>query len=101
MKWIIITHKDLYHLLGRSLLPMRHVVIPFDDLHLDFANYDQFAPNFDMVCKTIQHVSVPIIKTELWRKKLDNFLLCNMGKWVGGHSFPLHHGCHDIYVLHL
>ena len=39
----------------------------------DYANYDQFVPNFDMACKTIQHVSVPdltlfrSVKTGSWR----------------------------------
>ena len=33
----------------------------------DCANYDQFLPNFDMACKTIQHVSVPYLK--LFRPK--------------------------------
>ena len=28
----------------------------------DYANYDQFVPNFDMACKTIQHLSVPNLK---------------------------------------
>ena len=45
----------------------------------DYANYDQFAPNFDMVCKTVQRVSVPNlklfgpIKTELWTKEVGTF----------------------------
>ena len=47
----------------------------------DYANYDQFAPNFDVAYKTIQRVFVPNLKlfgpmnTELWAKKLENFLL--------------------------
>ena len=28
----------------------------------DYANYDQFVPNFDMDYKTIHHVSVPNLK---------------------------------------
>ena len=40
----------------------------------DYANYDQFAPNFDMACKAIQCVSIPTLKlfgptkTKLWTK---------------------------------
>ena len=31
-------------------------------------------------------------------KKLENFLLCYMRKWVGGHSFAHEYGCHNISV---
>ena len=30
-------------------------------------------------------------------KKLNNFLLCHMGTWAGGHSFAYQHSCHNIY----
>ena len=33
-----------------------------------------------------------------WPSKLENFLLCYMGKWAGGHYFAHHHGCRNIYV---
>ena len=42
----------------------------------DYANSDQFAPNFDMTNKTIRHVSVQnlklfgLMKTEIWPKKV-------------------------------
>ena len=42
----------------------------------DHGNYDQFAPNSDMACRTIQRVSVPDLKsfepieTELWAKEV-------------------------------
>ena len=45
----------------------------------DYANCDQFALNFDMVCKTIHCVSVPNLKlfgpmkTELWAKEVGEF----------------------------
>ena len=50
---------------------------PITGLHMtsskhDHAHFDQFPPNFDLVCKTIQHVSVLNLKlfgpmnTELW-----------------------------------
>ena len=60
----------------------------------DNANYEQFAPNFGVADKTMQGVSVPNLKlfgpmkTELWGKKVKNFLLCCMGKWNRGNSFP-------------
>ena len=52
----------------------------------DYANYDQFAPNFDMACKTIQHVSVPNLKlfepnkTKLWEKEVGRFSIMLYGK---------------------
>ena len=45
----------------------------------DYANYDQFAPNFVIAYKTIQHVSVPNLslfgsmKTELRAKEVGKF----------------------------
>ena len=57
----------------------------------DYANYDQFAPNFGMAYKTIQHVSVPnmklfgSLKTELWAKEVGEFsirLYRKMGWWA-------------------
>ena len=45
----------------------------------DYANYDQFAPNFDITCKTIHYVSVTSlklfvpIKTELCAKGVREF----------------------------
>ena len=65
-------------------------------------NYDQFTPNFDMACKSIQRVSVPNmklfvpIKQSYGPKNLENFLLCNRGKWVGGHCFAHRHVCYNI-----
>ena len=56
---------------------------------IHFTHYDQFAPNFDMAFKTTQCASVPNLKlfgpakTELWPKKLEDFLLHYMGKWAG------------------
>ena len=47
----------------------------------DCANYDQFAPKFDMAYKTIQCVFVPNLKlfgsmkTELWAEKVDEFFI--------------------------
>ena len=52
----------------------------------DYANYDQFAPNFNMTYKTIQLVSVPNLKlfgpmnTGYGPEKLEDFLLCYTGK---------------------
>ena len=57
----------------------------------DYANYDQFAPNFGMVYKTIQRIFVPILKlfgpseTELEAKEGGEFsirLSGKMGWWV-------------------
>ena len=73
----------------------------------DYANYDQFAPNFNMAYKTIQCVSVPnlklfrSLKTELWTRIFGEFLLCCTGKWAGGHSFAYQHGCRNINVWRL
>ena len=47
----------------------------------DYANYDQFASNFDIAYKTIQRVSVPNLnlfgpkKTEFLAKELEDFQL--------------------------
>ena len=52
----------------------------------DYANYDQFAPNFDMVYKTMQRVSVPNLKlfgpmkTEIWAKEVGEFSITLYGK---------------------
>ena len=57
-----------------------------------------------MAYKTVQRVFVPNLKssgpmkTELWAKKLENFVLCCMGKWAGVHSFANEHDCHNITV---
>ena len=70
----------------------------------DYANYDQFVQNFGIAGKTIQCVSVPnlnligIMKQSYSPKKLEDFLLCNMGKWAGMHYFPCQHGCRNINV---
>ena len=43
----------------------------------------------------MQHVSVPNLdkwKESYGPKKLENFLLPHMGKWVGGHSFAHENG---------
>ena len=65
----------------------------------DNANYDKFAPNFGMACKTIQLVYVPNLKlfgpmkTELWVKEVGEFsimLYGKMGRWA--------HGCRNINV---
>ena len=47
---------------------------------------------------TIQRVSIPNLKLFGPMKivKLDNFLLCYIGKWVGGHSFAHQHGSRNI-----
>ena len=56
----------------------------------DYANYDQFAPNFGMAYKTIQRVSVPnlklfgSLKTVLWAKEVGEFFIMlyrKMGWW--------------------
>ena len=46
----------------------------------EYANYDQFGPNFDMAHKTKQGVSVPnlklifgTMKAELWAKEVGEF----------------------------
>ena len=62
----------------------------------DWANYDQFAPNFDMACKTIL-VSVPNLKlfgsmkTELWAEEVGEFSIMLYGK-MGWYQ----HGCRNI-----
>ena len=46
-----------------------------------------------MACQTIQGVSIPNLKfldqskQSYGPKKLEHFLLCNIEKWIGGHSF--------------
>ena len=84
---------------------------PIGGLHMtlpkhDYANYDRFVPSFNMVYKTIKRVSVPILKsfrpmkTELWAKKLENFLFCYMGKWAGASCPPtwlLQYKCMEIF----
>ena len=70
----------------------------------DYANYDQFAPNFVIAYKTIQRVLYEICSyldkhnQSYWPKKMENFLLCYVGKWVDGHSFAYQHGCRNINV---
>ena len=55
-----------------------------------------------MARKTVKRVSVPNLKafgateTKLWAKKLENFLLCYIGKWAGGRSLAHQHGCCNI-----
>ena len=52
----------------------------------DYANYDQFVPNFVMAYETIQLVSVTDLKlfvpmkTELWAKEVGEFSIIFMGK---------------------
>ena len=71
-------------------------VFPICGMHMtsskhDYADYDQFAPNFDMAYKTIQRVSVldltlfGSMKTELWTKEVGNFSITlyeKMGWWA-------------------
>ena len=70
----------------------------------DYANYDQFAPNFDITSKTIQRVSVPNLnlfgpmKTELRAKEVGEISVMFMGKWAGRHSFAYQHGDRNINV---
>ena len=70
----------------------------------DHANYDQFAPNFGIVHKTIQHVSVPNLnllgpkKPELWAKEVGEFSVMLYGKMSCRHSFVYQHGCRNINV---
>ena len=53
---------------------------------LDYANYDQFAPNFNVTYKTIQRVSVPNLKLfggvniVLWAKEAGEFSVTLYGK---------------------
>ena len=65
----------------------------------DYANYDQFPPNFDMTYKTIQSVSVPNVKLfgpmkkEIRAKEAAEFsitLYGKMGWWAH------HYGCRNI-----
>ena len=64
-------------------------------------NDDQFAPNFDMTCKTMQPVFVPNLKSfepmqiDLWAKEVGVMLYGKMGC---GHSFAHQHGCCNINV---
>ena len=57
----------------------------------DYAHYDQFVTNFDLVYKTIEGVSVPnsrlfgLMNTELWAKEVGEFsitLYRKMGWWA-------------------
>ena len=57
----------------------------------DYADYDPFAPNFDMAYKTIQCVSVPNLKlfgqmkTGLWTTEAGEFSILfyvKMGWWA-------------------
>ena len=76
-----------------------------DVIKQDYANYDQFAPNFGMVYKTMQYVSVPNsklfgqMKTEIWAKEVREFsinmLYGKMG-WQALHAYQ--HGCRNINV---
>ena len=68
----------------------------------DCANYDQFAPNFGMLYKTI-HMSLHQIWRYLdrWKqryrpKESENVLLWYIGKWDGEHSFAHQHGYRNI-----
>ena len=52
----------------------------------DYANYEQFAPNFDMAYKATEHVSVPNLKlfrpvnTKLLTKDIGEFSITLYGK---------------------
>ena len=52
----------------------------------DYANYDQFAPNFNMTYQTIQCISVPHLrlfgpmKTDLWVIEVGEFSIMLYGK---------------------
>ena len=67
----------------------------------NYANYDQFLPNFGMACNTIQAVfelnlkSFGQIQPELWAKEV--WVLCYRGNGPGN-SFAHQHGCHIINV---
>ena len=80
-----------------------HITSSFD-YDYDYANYDQFAPNFDMAYKIIQCVSVPnlklfgSIKTELRAKEVGEFFITLYEKLGWGHSLAHQHGCHNINV---
>ena len=69
----------------------------FGGLHMtsskdDYASYDQFTPNFDMACNTIQCVSVPnlkvfgLTKIELRAKEVEEFSIRLYGK-IGWWAF--------------
>ena len=70
----------------------------------DYANYDRFVPNFDMAYKTIEHVSVPNLKsfgptrTELRAKEVGEFSIMFYEKMGWGYSLAHHYGCHNINV---
>ena len=57
----------------------------------DYANWDQFLPNFNTGCKIIQLVSLPNLKSfgpmkiELWAKEVGKFCIMLYGKmdWWG------------------
>ena len=63
----------------------------------DYANYDHFAPNFNMVYNTIQYVSVSNLKlfgpmtTELWGKEVEELSIMLYGIMGWWDSFAHHH----------
>ena len=65
----------------------------------DFANYDQFVPNFDMANETIQRVSVSnlklfgTVKTELWTKEIGGFSIILYWKMGWSHLIPTSDPC--------
>ena len=69
-----------------------------------YANHNQFAPNFDMGCETIQSVSVPHLKlfrpiqTKLWAKKFGEFSIMQYGKMGWWPKVAHRRGCHNMYV---
>ena len=73
------------------LLVRRHVDI---SIHVDF----------DMACRTIQHVSVPNMKllestkTKLQANEVGECSIMLHGKMGWGHSFAYQHGSRDINV---
>ena len=66
--WLVYNNAN-YNIGGLHITSSKH----------DYANYDQFAPIFVVVYKTIQHVSVPNLnlfgptKTELRAKEVGKF----------------------------
>ena len=82
------------------------VLVPFIWRHQehDCANHDQFAPKF--CCDLQNHTVCHCTKFEvIWTnrnsygpKKLEDFLLCCMRKWTGGHSFAHQHDCGNTNV---
>ena len=57
-----------------------------------------------MAYKTIKHVPVPNLKsfgptkTSYGQKKLENFLLCYVGKWAGAFSWLPQYKCMEILI---